>query len=71
MGHRLTTVRLACDGCGALRQAKLGISERTLRMQLFKVGWSSDGVFDVCSTCAAQGRTIETVRADAARRGRV
>lgn len=51
----LRTVQLACNECGATRQAKPGVSIEALRAGLVEVGWYVDEVrdFDLCPLHAA------------------
>ena len=52
---RIHTVRLACDGCGAERQGRIGDTVADLRQLLDQVGWASTGDRDVCPPCLGRG----------------
>lgn len=43
----LRTVRLACNSCGTMRQAKPGVSLADLRSRLVDVGWYVDEASDL------------------------
>lgn len=49
----MATVSLACDTCGAVRQAPARHSRSlaTLRLKLRAVGWLTDGEVDTCQAC--------------------
>lgn len=46
----MATMRLNCDHCGAVRQAKPGVSLEVLRRNLVEVGWYVDASanLDIC-----------------------